>query len=163
MQKSEVIKLFAMIAAAYPRDKTFQSADGPTIEAWGRMLGNMTYQQAEQALAAHVISSPFPPSIHELLKGTAKTLPGADEAWGQATAARRKYGWNGTKEAKAALPPEVWDTVRMLYGTWEDFCTSPLDEQTATRAHFLKLWEARERRESQLMLAGGTYGQITAG
>lgn len=162
MQKSDVIKLFAMIAAAYPRDKAFQSADGPTIEAWGRMLGSMTYKQAEQALAAHVVSSPFPPSIHELLKGTAKTLPGADEAWGAVTDAIRRYGWCNAVEAKAALPPEVWETAKTLYGSWEDLCTSSLDELMASRAHFMKLWEARERRESQLMLAGGAHGQITA-
>lgn len=159
MVKSDVYALFELIAAAYPRDKAYIAADEPTARVWTAMLANVTVKQAQLALMAHIASSEWPPTVHDILKAcTGKMLPDADEAWGMATDARRKYGWNGAKEAKAVLPPEVWETTRMLYGSWEDFCTSPLDEQTAARAHFFKLWEARERRETadRVMLAAGS-------
>lgn len=156
MTQQETIKLFALIAAAYPRDKAFISASAPMVELWTRLLADIPLSEAEAAIASHVNTSPFPPSIAEIREWAAGG-PGdgaAAEAWGKLMQAVRKYGWCNQAEAKEYLGPEIWEAMLRTFPSWLAFCMN--ENVEAGRAHFLRMWESVAKRERiSRMLPGG--------
>ena len=156
MTQQETIKLFALIAAAYPRDKAFVSASAPMVELWTRLLADIPLSEAEAAIASHVNTSPFPPSIAEIREWAAGG-PGdgaAAEAWGKLMQAVRKYGWCNQAEAKEYLGPEIWEAMLRTFPSWLAFCMN--ENVEAGRAHFLRMWDSMARRERiSRMLPGG--------
>ena len=152
MTKAEVAQLFMVIAAAYPRDTAFVAADKQMAGVWAKMLADVPYEIAENAVTAHVANSPFPPSIAEIRQWAAKAIIGrimsADDAWGIVLKAIRKYGIYEQKKAKELCGPEIWKAVLQLYPTWEQLCMS--ENGVADRAHFMRMWESRCKREAEL-------------
>ena len=156
MTQQETIKLFALIAAAYPRDKAFISASAPMVELWTRLLADIPLSEAEAAIASHVNTSPFPPSIAEIREWAAGGHGdvSAAEAWGKLMQAVRKYGWCNQGEAKAYLGPEIWAAMLRTFPDWLALCMS--ENMEADRAHFLRMWESVAKRERiSRMLPGG--------
>ena len=147
MTKTETIRLFALIAAAYPRDKAFAEASPTMIDMWAKLLADIPLQVVEQALAAHVSTSPFPPAIAEIRGWACGGGPGdtAQEAWGKVMLAIRRHGIYEPKQARELMGADVWQVLLQVFPTWERICVS--ENVEADRAHFFKAWEARERRE----------------
>ena len=113
MTEQETIKLFAVIAAAYPRDKAFAEATAPMVALWTKLLADIPLAAAEAAIASHVSTSPFPPSIAEIREwaaGGPGDGAGAD-AWGKLMQAVRKFGWCNQAEAKEFLGPDIWGAM----------------------------------------------------
>lgn len=161
MTQQETIKLFALIAAAYPRDKAFISASAPMVELWTRLLADIPLSGAEAAIASHVNTSPFPPSIAEIRAwsvGGQCEGEGA-EAWGKLMQAVRKYGWCNQAEAKEYLGPEIWETMLRTFPNWLAFCMN--ENMEANRAHFLRMWESMAKKERLNRILPG--GQSIAG
>lgn len=152
MTKAETVKLFAVIAASYPRDTAFAAADAQMVGVWAKMLADVPHEIAESAVAAHVTTSQFPPSIAEIRQWAVKaSMPAsmdADQAWGLVLAAIRSNGYYDPQGAKAAMPPEVWETAMRIYPAWEQLCMS--ENGIADRAHFMRMWEARAKREREI-------------
>lgn len=156
MTQQETIKLFALIAAAYPRDKAFVSASAPMVELWTRLLADIPLSEAEVAIASHVSTSPFPPSIAEIREwaaGGPGDGAGAD-AWGKLMQAVRKFGWCNQAEAKEFLGPDIWGAMLRTFPDWLALCMS--ENMEADRAHFLRMWESMAKKERlNRMLPGG--------
>lgn len=156
MTEQETIKLFAVIAAAYPRDKAFAEATAPMVALWTKLLADIPLPAAESAIASHVSTSPFPPSIAEIREWAAG-WPGdgaAAEAWGKLMQAVRKYGWCNQVEAKAYLGPDIWAAMLRTFPDWLALCMS--ENMEADRAHFLRMWESMAKKERiSRMLPGG--------
>ena len=71
MTKPEVIKLLAMIAAAYPNMK---EVDKATVELWHEYLKDLPLKEGLENVKKHIMTSQFPPTIADIL-GT-KALKG---------------------------------------------------------------------------------------
>jgi hypothetical protein len=141
MTKGDTIKLITLISALYPRDVAFARATPEMVGVWHKMLEDIPYDLAEGAVQAHAANSPFPPSISEIRGwGADITSPvlGANDAWGLASAAMRKYGYTDPAGARAALPPDVWQVCQQF--GWMDMCACETIE--VLRGQFLRQWEA---------------------
>lgn len=156
MTTHDTIKLFALISASYPREQAFANASPAMVALWAKLLADIPLAAAEAAIASHVSTSPFPPSIAEIREWAAGG-PGegaAAEAWGKLMQAVRKYGWCNQAEAKEYLGPEIWEAMLRTFPSWLAFCMN--ENMEANRAHFLRMWESVAKRERiDRMLPGG--------
>lgn len=156
MTTHDTIKLFALISASYPREQAFANASPAMVALWAKLLADIPLAAAEAAIASHVSTSPFPPSIAEIREwaaGGPGDGAGAD-AWGKLMQAVRKYGWCNQAEAKEYLGPEIWEAMLRTFPSWLAFCMN--ENVEAGRAHFLRMWESVAKRERiSRMLPGG--------
>lgn len=190
MNKLETVKLFALIAMAYPRDERFTRIEKETRDFWGEMLADIPFDAAKAALKAHASTSPFPPSIAEIRDyATRQSGPRrmtADEAWGKAHEAMRKYGLNTARtdvyvpdqepparfgepvrirksgleyEAKRHCPPEVWAILeRMGYA---DVYMS--DAPDVVRGQFMRSWSNHDQEAKEERVIGGILPELYGG
>lgn len=156
MTTHDTIKLFALISASYPREQAFANASPAMVALWAKLLADIPLAAAEAAIASHVSTSPFPPSIAEIREwaaGGPGDGAGAD-AWGKLMQAVRKYGWCNQAEAKEFLGPDIWGAMLRTFPDWLALCMS--ENMEADRAHFLRMWDSTARRERiNRMLPGG--------
>ena len=106
------------------------------------MLADIPLVAAENAIAAHVSTNPFPPSIAEI-RGW--VINGSDsetgvEAWGRIMEAMRKYGSYEPKKARAYMGEEIWGVMQGVFPSWQHLCMS--ENAEADRAHFIKAWDS---------------------
>lgn len=149
MTKTETIRLFTLIAAAYPRDKAFADASPTMIDMWAKMLNDVPLMVVEQALSAHIATSPFPPSIAEIREWAAggPDEGSAVEAWGMVMHSIRVYGYYDATKAKEFMGDEIWKVLLMTFPSWEAICRSENIE--ADRAHFFKVWNGYKKQQKQ--------------
>ena len=189
MNKAETTKLFAVISAMFPRDTKFAQADKLMIEMWQKMLADISYEDAEKAVAASVSTSPFPPSIAEI-RDYATRLNGprrltAEEAWGIASECIRTYG---TKTVpKDGYADRVYEFVRfgepvrvrpsgLEYEAkrhcpedvwallqrmgYRDICES--DNPDVVRGQFMKAWSSHDAEAKEVRVIGGVVPELVA-
>ena len=145
MNRADVTKLFALISAAYPRDKTFASTDAQTALMWYELLKDMPFEAVTAALSKHSATSPFPPSIAELRAAVTPSGISPDEAWGIVIKAIRDYGCYSQLEARDSMPLEVWTTVDRM--GWRELCMT--DNVDVIRAQFMRMYDAQSKRERE--------------
>ena len=150
MTKKEVVALFGLIAALFPKDTAFVKADATMRDAWAEMLGDIPFDHAKAAVKAAVATSPFPPSIAEIRDyATRLTTPKrltADEAWGIAQDVIRTYGTRTVlKEGCEEKPPEYSDaTVDVI--TYRCVKRQPSVREYEAKRHCPpEVWEMLER------------------
>ena len=66
MELNELKVLLSAMKAAYPRYKLF--ADKSSVAIWYKMLKNYDYETCSDALKQHMLTSPYPPSIADIVK-----------------------------------------------------------------------------------------------
>ncbi len=148
MTKSEVIKLFAMLAAAYPNMKEIET---PTVEIWFDCLKDVDLNIALAAIKKHILESPFPPVIADIRKQiVAVTTPLEDrldssEAWGEVVNAMKNYGSYEEIEALKSMSPTTRKVVK--YMSWREICLS--ENLGVIRGQFLKMYGTVAEREEQ--------------
>lgn len=150
MTKKEVVALFGLIAALFPKDTAFVKADATMRDAWAEMLEDIPFDHAKAAVKAAVATSPFPPSIAEIRDyATRLTTPkrlSADEAWGIASDVIRKYGTRTVlKEGCVEKPPEYAD-VTVESRTYRFVKRQPSVKEYEAKRHCPpEVWEMLER------------------
>lgn len=151
MTQSEIIKLFAAISAAYPRDETFSAVSERTARIWASLLSDISSEAALSALTSHMASSPFPPTVADIRKWALPT-DGDDgaAAWGRVMEAMRRYGSYDPQGAKALMGGKAWELVRTLFPSWRHLCAS--ENMETNRAHFIRAWDSRMEQERRLAL-----------
>lgn len=187
MNKAETTKLFAVISAMFPRDTKFAQADKLMIEMWQKMLADIPYETAEKAIAASVVTSPFPPSIAEI-RDYATRLNGprrltAEEAWGIASELMRTYGTRTVKkvgfvpqvvvakfgepvrkqpsgleyEAKQRCPDQEVWAILQRMG-WANVVTS--DNPDVVRGQFMKAWSSHDTEAKEVRVMSGVVPEM---
>lgn len=151
MTRKEFSLLGVGMKAAYPASRMLET-DGE-MELWYRMLRDIPYEVAENAVAEHVCTCAFPPSIAEIRGLCADRMgppiPGFDEAWGSVQRAISAYGAQRPEEALGTLDGLTRSVVENL--GWTRLCLG--ESPAADRANFREAYEARAakaRRERQL-------------
>jgi len=143
MTKNEFATLAIAIKSAYPASKILE--DTASMDFWYRMLQDVNYKVAENAIAEHICTNVFPPNIAEIRKLCAErtqrpVLP-FDEAWGVVQSAMRSYGFYNPQEAFATMDELTLSVVKNL--GWSRLCQS--ENPTADRANFREAYEAKAK------------------
>lgn len=148
MTRKETVKLFAAIAALYPRDNAFSDSVGETVALWHSMLEDVPAELAVEALKMHASTSQWPPSIAQIkqcgLRLTTNQIP-SDEAWGLALKAIQKGGIYRPEKAKEIAGPEVWALMERM--GYRDLCMT--ESVDVLRGQFTRLWDARQKRQME--------------
>ena len=143
MKYSDVVKMFAVIASAYPSEKAFSEAKEETVELWADMLSDIPNDVIAAALKAHIASSKFPPTIAEIRKwGLTLTKPERmteHEAWALVRKAISSY------ESKAkfdALPPLLQEIVG-AHSQLRDWALLDVSELPVIASNFMRSYRAK--------------------
>lgn len=153
MTRTETIKIFAILTAAYPRFDTYTDKERlrPVIELWTEMFRDVPYPVVETAVKKLILESPFPPTIADVRKhivdittDPSDRIDGAT-AWGEVVQAIRKFGYYRPEEALDSMSPRVAKVVKML--GWQEICIS--EQPGVIRGQFLKMYDAYSAREKQ--------------
>ncbi len=152
MNRNEVAKLLAIAIAAYGY---MQEKDTrPLASVWAKMLGDISYADADAALVSHIASSKFFPSVAEIREGVARlngamNMMTADEAWNLVIGAIRRGGHYNAASEFSALPPDV----QAIVGSPRDLRELGMVETSALgneKARFRMAWESRAKRNEYL-------------
>ncbi len=142
MEKSESAGIVMMLMAAFPHSKTTPATSAVYEEA----LSDLDFGAAKRAVTRIVATAKFLPSIAEireaaldLRKGPRRT---GSEAWTEALAEVDRTGFYRVPRFTDPLLVEAMK----LFGTWETFCSMPIDEHMSARARFIELYESLSKR-----------------
>lgn len=149
MDKQQFATLAIAIKSAYPASKVLE--DNASMDFWFRMLQDIDYRVAENAIAEHICTSVFPPNIAEIRKLCAERTQRAvlpfDEAWGVVQSAMRNYGFYNPAKAFETMDELTLSVVKSL--GWSKLCQS--ENQIADRANFREAYEAKAIRKKNNM------------
>ena len=139
MTRHEAGKLVALALANWPAMQSRDIRLDITAGLWHRLLADIPYELAEQALTKILITAKFWPTVAEIREAAdSLRLPDSDpppagEAWGEVCRQLDPY------RPAVWSHPAIAQTVQRLGGV-RRLCES---ENTATdRAHFLKIYTA---------------------
>lgn len=141
MTKQEFSELAQYLKAAYPSSKIL--ADSTSLEFWYRMISDIDFKVARQAVLEHIATNVWAPSIAEVRQACTKLvsepIKDAMEAWGDVVKAIGMYGSDRPQEAYAMMSELTRDIVKQM--GWYRLCNS--ENLTADRANFRETYQAR--------------------
>lgn len=157
MNRTETIQIITLLAGNYDsianKDKTQKQL---MVETWLECLGDLDYKLVLQAVKKTIISSPYPPTIHEVRKNAIEiikpsTQKTAIEAWNEALS-MISGGLYMTEEQFNQHSSEV----KRFFGSVNQVRQlAMLDSDTVnsvTKGQFLKQYEVLVEREKQKKL-----------
>ena len=160
MNKSETTQQLTIIAAAYPeRFKVNEVA----VNIWQEAFADVDVRAFSAAIKAHVFVNKWPPTIADINAEVRQPdYPTGLEAWGEVRKAIGKIGYYGT-------PTFTHPTIEFIVESlgWQTLCD--MTNADATRAHFMKMYDAQCQRGAERVLrpaiSGGpeSVGEIMAG
>lgn len=154
MTREDTIQVLSILKAAYPKFYANLTRDGAMqiIELWSAMFINDDVEYVKTALLKHIATNAFPPAIADIRKAmlfvTDANENDLGEAWGEVMRAVRNFGYIREKEALESLKSTTRRAVESM--GWQNICAS--ENLMADRAHFLRIYEAIEKREKENML-----------
>lgn len=171
--KGEVLRVWAMLCAAYP---TFARDSAPdalqqTLHVYQQILADVPADVLEATALQHIASSKFFPTVAELrtiaVTLAAPQFPTPMEAWGEVVRARGRwcrYDSNGNppspEYSHAIIARIVRDMGGMIY-------LQDSENETADRARFLEAYQTLVRREQEdamlLPVVRDLAARLTAG
>lgn len=143
MRYSDVVRLFAVIASAYPTDRNFADASDETVALWADMLKDMPNEVVIASIKAHIASSKFPPTIAEIRRwGGVLTHPEAmteSEAW---AIVRKAISYYDAKAKFDALPPILKEIVGG-HSQLRDWALLDVSELPVIASNFMRSYRAK--------------------
>lgn len=125
---------------------------------WGKMLGHLPYQVADAALQSHVATSPFMPTVSDLLEAAKKLTDGETPAgivaWGDVCKLmRRGFSTHKAPTAADVGDPVAFEAIQAI-GGWRIVCMASEDDP-APRARFAEAYDdlAAKRRRHEVISA----------
>lgn len=177
MTNSEVSAALKLVFAAYPQHRGRMSPDDVKAmhDVWCLALADLTLEMAKAAIARHLCTSKWMPSIAEIREQLGMLHHGLKRsginAWGDLKALRVYR----EREAMADVDPVVmfvcnafdWIETRTLWRNGEDVeqwhVVVPLDNEASDRARFAELYDktiADERQVAQISAGGKIPAQM---
>lgn len=140
MTEKEAVSLVGMLMAAYPRFEITKA----TIRLYQEFLMDLGFSSAKCAIAGHIASSQYFPSISEIreaaLTFAEPRIPSAAEAWFEVMEAITKTGSYGTPSFSHR---SIKKAVKAI--GWNNLCWS--EAIGVERAHFLKIYSTFRKRD----------------
>ena len=152
MTKREVAQLLALMTTAWPRFKAENEEEHlQRVDVWFEMFRDDDPSVVTAALKRLMITSPYPPSIHDLRKQICEVqhpdTVDAATAWGLVADAVRWYGWYDANDGMASLPERVRKVVHAM--GWREICEG---QPEINRAQFMRMYDTVSRREQELQM-----------
>lgn len=152
MTPNESAKLVAMVLGAFPRGiPQNPELARKTAEVYKRMILDLDYEVAEQAVARLITTSKFLPTIAEIRAAAVDMTQGAKrqggEAWGDVNMEIRRVGRYDLPEFNDPLTAEAVNQLG-----WLSLCDSTND--VADRARFIELYDGLAERGRRDEVAG---------
>lgn len=151
MTRDEVILIMGALQVAYPKFYNNLSPEQVelTVNLWTKMLSDVKAEDVTLAVNKIIATSEWPPTIAEVRKAIFETQNGtikeSGEAWGEVTAAIRRFGHTREKEALESM--SEYTRIVVKYINWQTICQS--EDLMADRAHFLKIYEAVKKKKTE--------------
>lgn len=167
MNKQETAQVITLLAGNYSSisDKTKEQKQ-MMLNTWQECLGDLDYRVVLQAVKMAIISSPYPPTIHDIRKNAIEILKpnekrSAIEAWEEA----HKMISNGiymTAEEFEKASPEIKKFFGNVRQVKELAMTDSDTVNTVTKGQFLKQYEILVERENARKMLPEKWLNITA-
>lgn len=143
MDKEQFAILSIGIKSAYPASRILE--DNASKDFWYKMLKDIPYDIADNAVMEHISTSVYPPNIAEIRKLCVERYQqpvlSFDEAWGVVQRAKSAYGSYHTQEAFETMDELTLSVVKNL--GWTRLCQS--ENPAADRANFREAYEERAK------------------
>lgn len=137
----ETLQLMGQAAILYRRDDVTEA----TAQAYHAFLGSLTKAEMAEAIARHVQTSQFFPTVADILRHHAESQTGnmlsGEEAWGEVKNAIRRTGFYGIPQFSSQ---EVADAVASI--GWETLCSMEITESGIYHAQFVRSYDAIRAR-----------------
>ena len=118
-----------------------------TMRLWEMMFTEVPKEKFEKAVARVITTSKFFPTVAEIMENLKENShPVAIEAWGEVTAAIKKYGWVKPDEAHESLSPLTRKVVESI--GWLDICQS--EESDVIRGQFMNHYNSLLNRTEKV-------------
>lgn len=167
MNKQETAQVITLLAGNYSSisDKTKEQKQ-MMLNTWQECLGDLDYRVVLQAVKMAIISSPYPPTIHDIRKNAIEIIKpnegrSAIEAWEEA----HRMICNGiymTQEEFDKASPEVKKFFGNIRQVQELAKTDSDTVNTVTKGQFLKQYEIITEREKARKMLPEKWLNITA-
>lgn len=167
MNKQETAQVITLLAGNYSSisDKTKEQKQ-MMLNTWLECLGDLDYRVVLQAVKTSIISSPYPPTIHDIRKNAIEIIKPnkertAIEAWEEA----HKMISNGiymTQEEFDKASPEVKKFFGNIRQVQELAKTDSDTVNTVIKGQFLKQYEIITEREKARKMLPEKWLNITA-
>ena len=146
MTKEEFMILVKTMKAVHPA--MFQSMD--TIEIWYKMLADLNYKDAADALGKHLSTSVYPPTVANIRSGcVVDDGMNGEEAWSLVYKAICNSGYNSVEEF-GKLPPIIQKSVGSPENLRE-LALMPTDTvNSVEKSHFLRIYETEKKRAKEV-------------
>ncbi|NDO45988.1 replicative helicase loader/inhibitor [Clostridium sp. MD294] len=151
MTREEIVQVLAVLKANYSgalKDMTRQEAEGK-INIWITMFADTDREIMNLAVQKIIATSKYFPTVAEVREVIAEINTGCvldgGAAWGEVITAIRNYGQYRELQALESMS-DMTKTVVQRMG-WRDLCLS--EDTEIDRAHFLKIYQAEEKRQKQ--------------
>jgi len=151
LTREEIVNVLAVLKANYSgalKDMTRQEAEGK-INLWITMFADTDKEIMNLAIQKIIATSKYFPTVAEVRETIAEISTGyvidGGAAWGEVISAIRNYGQYRETKALESMS-EMTRTVVQRMG-WHNLCMS--EDMEIDRAHFLKIYQAEEKRQKQ--------------
>ncbi len=169
MTRKEIITILTLLSQTYENFEKRMDTDEKVesmIMLWTECLGDLDYRVVLQAVKMAIISSPYPPTIHEIRKNAIEILKpnekrSAIEAWEEA----HRMICNGiymTQEEFDKASHEVKKFFGNIRQVQELAKTDSDTVNTVTKGQFLKQYEIITEREKARKMLPEKWLSITA-
>ncbi len=137
MTRQDSVELFALLAAAYPREPMTEAQ----LALYEAYLANYAFSVVRAAVVRHIAQSPWFPRVSDLLSAmAAEGTVDVDRAWAEVQRTIRSVG---AYRQPHWSHPAIAAAVEAM--GWEVLCHSTSPE--VDRAHFFRFFEVAQRRE----------------
>lgn len=167
MNKQETAQVITLLAGNYSSisDKTKEQKQ-MMLNTWLECLGDLDYRVVLQAVKTSIISSPYPPTIHDIRKNAIEIIKPneektAIEAWEEAHKMISK-GIYMTQEEFDKASPKVKKFFGNIRQVQELAKTDSDTVNTVTKGQFLKQYEIITEREKARKMLPEKWLNITA-
>ena len=128
------------------------------LDLWHDTIGDLEYEDAEQAYKAHLKESVYVPKIADIYQRVVSKnipqFPDPVEEFNTVIRACSKYGQNRTSEAMESFHPYTRKVVEMN-GGFRKFCMANTEDEISDRKHFTETYNRLIDREVKTIKAGG--------
>lgn len=168
MNRMETIQVITLLAGNYDSIASKDKAQKDLMVAtWLECLGDLDYRLVLQAVKKTIISSPYPPTIHEIRKNAVEminptTQKTAIEAWDEALK-MISGGLYMTEEQFNQYSPEVKNFFGSVNQVRQLAMVDMDTINTVTKGQFLKQYDVLIEREKQENLLPETMKDMIGG
>lgn len=149
MEKAEFLVLVKTMKAMYPN----MFKDEYSVNVWFEMLKDLPYRVASNALAKHINTSEYPPTVASIRRNAMDmTTPqeiNGEQAWSLVFKAIENSNYNSREEFEK-LPPLVQKSVGSPANLRELALMPTETVNSVEKSHFIRTYDAEKKREAEI-------------